>query len=64
MPEYIQGEATGAKLSQAVLARLEDDNLRGQEKAGLLEQVVTMRQTKSGPASHRAAEKLLQFLDA
>ena len=62
MPEFMQGDATGAALAQAVITRLESDDLRRQERAGLLAQISSMRHKKNGSASNRAALKLLEFL--
>lgn len=64
MPEFIQGAVTGKVLSDAIINRLEDPDLRRCESQALLEQTAMMTQNKSGPASHRAAEKLLEFLNA
>ena len=63
MPEFMQGDVTGDILSQAILMRLEDDDLRQTEQSNLLGQVAVMRQNKSGSASHKAASKLLEFVD-
>jgi len=68
MPEFMQGDVNGAALAQALLTRLENDQLRREESEALLAQTVKMRHgnahKKSGLASHQAAEKLLKFLTA
>lgn len=68
MPEYLQGDVNGVTLSQAVLARLENDELRAKEGAALRAQTGVMRQSsgheKSRLASEQAAMKLLDYLDS
>jgi lipid-A-disaccharide synthase len=64
MPEFMQGDVNGTMLGQALLTRLENAALRRCETRALLKQTMTMRQNKSGLASHQAAEKLLTYLTA
>lgn len=67
MPEFLQGDVNGPELGQALLARLENEDLRRNESHALLAQIKHMRlgsaqQEKSGIASRQAALKLIEFL--
>jgi len=71
MPEFLQGLVNGTDLSQAVLTRLENDDLRAKESEDLMAQIAAMRQSsgkqnainkKSRLASEQAALKLLEYL--
>jgi len=73
MPEFLQGDVNGVALSQAILTRLENDDLHAKEAADLKAQVSIMRQRsgglnsnheKSRLASEQAALKLLEYLSS
>ena len=64
MPEYVQGDVNGPTLSQSVLSRLENKDIREQERKALLAQTALMAQNKNGLASGQAALKLLDYLNA
>jgi len=61
MPEFIQGDVTGRKLSDAVTAYLNNPDLRKETSGRLIAQTDTMK-GKGGSASERAALTVLDII--
>lgn len=62
MPEFIQGEVTGAKMSSAITKYLDAPELRQQISAKLIAQTNAMK-GKGGSASERAALAVLKIIE-
>ena len=63
MPEFIQAEVTGAKMSGAIIDYLKDPEMRREISARLIAQTDAMK-GKGGSASERAALTVLRLIEA